>query len=329
MDVKFKMAIMTMVQAINSALKQEMERDKSVIVLGEDVGIDGGVFRVTDGLLNVFGPERIIDTPLAELGIVGTSIGLALGGMKPVAEIQFDGFIYSAVDQMISHLSRVRNRSRGRYKCPVVIRFPYGGGIKALEHHSEAMEALFAHIPGLKVVIPATPYDAKGLLISAIRDPDPVIFMEPKRVYRAIKEDVPETEYMVEIGKANVRKEGSDVTLIAWGSTVKMSLDMLDKLTNVSVELIDLRTISPMDTETILNSVRKTGRVVIVHEEPQSFGTGAEIMARITERELLSLKAPIKRVTGYDVPTPYPKLEDYYLPNASRVTKAIEEVMKF
>ena len=323
------MAIMTMVQAINSALKQEMERDKSVIVLGEDVGIDGGVFRVTDGLLNVFGPERIIDTPLAELGIVGTSIGLALGGMKPVAEIQFDGFIYSAVDQMISHLSRVRNRSRGRYKCPVVIRFPYGGGIKALEHHSEAMEALFAHIPGLKVVIPATPYDAKGLLISAIRDPDPVIFMEPKRVYRAIKEDVPETEYMVEIGKANVRKEGSDVTLIAWGSTVKMSLDMLDKLTNVSVELIDLRTISPMDTETILNSVRKTGRVVIVHEEPQSFGTGAEIMARITERELLSLKAPIKRVTGYDVPTPYPKLEDYYLPNASRVTKAIEEVMKF
>jgi len=322
------MTIMTMVQAINAALRQEMERDESVIVLGEDVGVDGGVFRVTDGLIKDF-PDRIIDTPLAELGIIGTSIGLALGGMKPVAEIQFDGFVYSGLDQMISHMSRIRNRSRGRYKCPMVVRFPYGGGIKALEHHSEAMEALFAHIPGLKVVIPSTPYDAKGLLASAIRDPDPVIFMEPKRVYRAIKEDVPEEEYTIEIGKANIHKEGSDVTLIAWGSAVKMSLDVLDKIGDISVELIDLRTISPMDTETILNSVRKTGRVVIAHEEPQSFGTGAEIMARITERELLSLKAPIKRVTGYDVPTPYPKLENYYLPNVSRVTKAIQEVMKF
>ena len=253
------MAIMTMVQAINATLKQEMERDDAVIVLGEDVGRDGGVFRVTDGLIDIFGPDRLIDTPLSELGIVGTSIGLALGGMKPIAEIQFDGFVYSSLDQIISHMSRIRNRSRGRYKCPMVLRFPYGGGIKAIEHHSEAMEALFAHIPGIKVVIPSTPYDAKGLLTSAIRDSDPVIFMEPKRVYRSIKEDVPENDYTIEIGKASVRKEGNDVTLIAWGSMVKTALETVEKINDVGVEVIDLRLIISM-----INLINNTSVAIIV-----------------------------------------------------------------
>ncbi|MCX6816090.1 MAG: alpha-ketoacid dehydrogenase subunit beta [Candidatus Aenigmarchaeota archaeon] len=324
------MTTMNIVQAVNLALREEMERDDKVLVLGEDVGKNGGVFRATEGLFQLYGEDRVIDTPLSELGIVGTSIGLALGGMKPVAEIQFDGFIYGGFDQIVSHMSRIRNRTRGRFNCHLVIRVPYGGGIKALEHHSETPEVYFAHVPGIKVVIPSTPYDAKGLLTAAIRDPDPVIFFEPKRIYRAIKEDVPETDYTVPIGKANVRKEGNDVTLIAWGSMVRTCMDAAEKMKGeADCEVIDVRTISPLDTETLLASAKKTGRVVIVHEAPRSFGVGAEISARISEREILSLEAPIVRVTGYDVVTPYSKLEDYYIPDSFRVVRAIKQVMSF
>ncbi len=322
------MANLTIVEAVNAALKQEMERDKSVIVLGEDVGKDGGVFRATEGLYRLYGENRVIDTPLSEVGIVGTSIGLALGGMKPVAEIQFDGFIYSAFDQVVSHLSRIRNRSRGRYSCSLVIRAPYGGGIKALEHHSETPEAYFAHVPGIKVVIPSNPYDAKGLLASAIRDPDPVIFFEPKKVYRAIRDEVPDESYTVPIGQAAVKKEGSDVTIITWGSMVRTCIDTANN-SDASVEIIDVRTISPLDTDAILNSVKKTKRAIIVHEAPRSFGVGAEISARINERAILNLEAPILRVTGYDVTVPYPKTEDYYLPDAFRIQRAIKQIMEF
>jgi len=324
------MVNLTLVQAITLALREEMERDDRVILLGEDVGKDGGVFRATEGLYQLYGDSRVIDTPLAELGIVGVSVGLALGGMRPVAEIQFDGFVYEAFDQVVSHLSRMRNRTRGRYNCHVVIRVPYGGGIKALEHHSETPEAYFAHVPGIKIVIPSTPYDAKGLLTAAIRDPDPVIFFEPKRIYRAIREDVPEGDYTIEIGKANVRREGSDVTIVTWGSTVRACLDAAEKLKDeANCEVIDVRTISPLDTESILNSVKKTGRVIIVHEAPRSFGVGAEISAEINEKELLSLEAPVIRVTGYSVVTPYPKLEDYYIPDSFRVMRAVRQVMNF
>jgi len=315
-----------MVEAINLALKQEMKKDSKVIVLGEDVGVDGGVFRVTDSLLKLYGPERVIDTPLSESGIVGTSIGLAIGGMKPVAEIQFDGFTYPALDQLISHASRIRNRSRGRFSCPMVFRFPCSGGIKALEHHSESPETYYIHIPGLKVVMPSTPYEAKGLLVSAIRDPDPVIFMEPKRLYRAIKQEVPEKEYSIPLGKASIRKEGSDVTLISWGAMVR---ECEKTETNVSCEIIDLRTLKPLDMDTVINSVKKTGRAIIVQEAPRTCGLGAEVSARIVEKALLDLKAPVERVTGFDTVIPLAKLEEYYLPNPKRIKKAIEKVMSF
>jgi pyruvate dehydrogenase E1 component beta subunit len=322
------MTELTFVEAVNFALKQEMRRDKSIVILGEDVGRDGGVFRATDGIQRLYGESRVIDTPLSELGIVGASLGLALGGMKPVAEIQFDGFVYGAFDQVISHISRMRNRSRGRYSCPLVIRIPYGGGIKAIEHHSETPETYFSHVPGIKVVMPSGPYDAKGLLLSAMRDPDPVIFFEPKKIYRSFREDVPDGDYTVPIGQAAVKKEGTDVTLISWGSSVRTCLEAANS-SDKSVEVVDLRTISPMDTDTILNSVQKTGRVLIVHEAPRSFGAGAEVSARIAERSILNLKAPIMRVTGYDVTTPYPKLEDYNLPDAYRISRAISKIMEF
>src|SRR3989338_6872358 len=263
------MVVATIVQAINMAMKQEMKRDQKVIVLGEDVGLDGGVFRATDGLIHELGKERVFDTPLAELGIVGTSIGLAINGMRPVAEIEFSGFMYATFDQILSHAVRIRTRSRGSYSCPMVIRTPYGGGIRALELHCESGESIFAHVPGLKMVIPSNPYDAKGLLASAIRDPDPVIFYEPMRIYRAIKQDIPENDYTVPIGKAQVAQEGDDLTLIAWGAMVKTCQDAIEKLNSkYSVELIDLRTINPYDAETIINSVKKTGRCVIAHEAP-------------------------------------------------------------
>ena len=322
------MPAMTMVEALNLALKQEMSRDKYVIVLGEDVGIDGGVFRVTEGLYKKFGPNRVLDTPLAESGIVGTSIGLALGGLKPVAEIQFSGFIYPALDQLISHASRIRNRSRGLFNVPMVVRAPYGGGIKALEHHSESMEALFIHTPGLKVVMPSTPYDAKGLLVSAIRDPDPVIFFESEKLYRSIKQEVPTKEFTIPLGKAAIRKEGSDVTIITWGAMTVPSLSAAAK-SNYSIEVIDLRTLSPFDIETVINSVKKTGRAIVVHEAPRTAGLGAEIVAQINEKALLDLQAPVERVTGYDTIFPLAKLENYYLPDVKKVTEAIERVMKF
>ena len=321
---------MNLVEAINLALKQEMKNDRTVIVLGEDVGKNGGVFRVTEGLWKEFGEERVIDTPLAETAIVGTSIGLAINGMKPVAEIQFDGFSIPTLDQLINHASRMRTRSRGRFHVPLVVRIPYGGGIRALEHHSESPETHFVHTPGLKVVVPANPYDAKGLLVSAIRDPDPVIFLEPKRVYRAIKQEVPETEYTIPIGKANVVQEGKDVTVIAWGAMVKTVNEAVEKISGkYSVEVIDVRTLSPLDSETIVNSVKKTGRAVVVHEAPKTLGLGAELAAIINEKALLNLKAPVRRVTGLDIVIPLPKMEKYYFPDDERVIKGIEQVMTF
>ncbi len=325
------MASLNMVEAINAALMEEMARDESIIVLGEDVGQLGGVFRVTDGLHSRFGPERVIDTPLAEAGIVGTALGLAVGGFKPVPEIQFMGFLPAALDQIICHISRYRNRSRGRYSLPMVVRLPYGAGIHAPEHHSESTEALLAHIPGLKVVIPATPTDAKGLLISAIRDPDPVIFLEPKRIYRAIREELPEGEYTVPLAQAKVIRAGSTVTAVAWGAMVREVVRAADLVATegISVEIIDLRTIAPMDDETIVRSIKKTGRGVIVHEACRTCGLAAEIIARIQEKAFLSLAAPVERVTGFDTVVPLLKLEDNYLPDAFRISRAIRKVAKY
>ncbi|MBI4019519.1 MAG: alpha-ketoacid dehydrogenase subunit beta [Candidatus Aenigmarchaeota archaeon] len=316
-----------MVTALNMALEQEMKRNKNVIILGEDVGRDGGVFRVTEGLLGKF-PGRVIDTPLAELGIVGVGIGMAVYGMRPVAEVQFDGFVQPAMDHIVNHMARLRNRTRGRYTVPMVLRFPYGGGIKALEHHSDSPETFFVHTPGLKVIIPSGPYDAKGLLASAIRSPDPVIFMEPKRIYRAIKEDVPEEEYTVPIGEAKVLREGAEITIIAYGSMIRECIKVAES-SSYSIEIIDLRTLSPVDFAAIEKSVKKTGRAVIVHEAPRTLGMGAEISALINEKLLLSLKAPVKRVTGFDIIMPLPQMEDYYLPNAERITAAVKECMEF
>ena len=325
------MAKRNMVEAINRGLMEEMERDSSVMVLGEDVGKEGGVFRVTDGLQSRFGAERVVDTPLAESGIVGVALGLAVKGFKPVAELQFMGFLPPALDQVISHVSRIRNRSRGRYTCPMVIRMPYGGGIHAPEHHSESIEAMLAHIPGIKVVIPSTPHDAKGLIVSAIRDPDPVLFLEPKRVYRAIKEEVPDEEYTVPIGEARVVREGDDVTVISWGAMVREALHAAEKVKGegVNAEVIDLRTISPLDDETIATSVKKTGRAVIVHEAARTCGLGAEIIARINEKALLSLEAPVERVTGFDTVFPLYKMEHHYLPGPERILRGIRKVMAF
>ncbi len=325
------MAKRNMVEAINRGLMEEMERDPSVMVLGEDVGKEGGVFRVTEGLQAKFGPERVVDTPLAESAIVGTAFGLAVKGLRPVAEIQFEGFLAPAMDQIMSHICRIRTRSRGRFTCPMVIRSPWGGGIRAPEHHSDSPEAIFAHTPGIKVVIPSTPYDAKGLIVSAIRDPDPVLFFEPKRIYRAIKEEVPDGEYTIPIGQAKVIREGSDVTVISWGAMLREVLrtaEMMDK-EGVKVEIIDLQTISPMDETTFLESVRKTGRAVIVHEAPRTCGLGAEIIARINEKALLSLAAPVERVTGFDTVVPLMKLENHYLPSPERILRGIRKVMAF
>jgi pyruvate dehydrogenase E1 component beta subunit len=325
------MAKLNMVEAINLALREEMERDSRVVVLGEDVGKEGGVFRVTDGLQERFGADRVVDTPLAESGIVGTAFGLAVYGLLPIAEIQFEGFLYPCLDQINNHISRIRNRSRGRFTCPMVIRTPYGGGIHAPEHHSDSPEAILAHIPGIKVVIPSTPYEAKGLLLSAIRDPDPVIFMEPKRIYRAIREEVPEGDYTIPLGKARLVQEGKDVTVIAWGAMVREVLNAAEQLKGdkIEMEIIDLRTISPIDIDTIITSIRKTGRGVIVHEAPKTCGLGAEIIALVNEKALLSLQAPVERVTGFDIPVPLLKTEHYYLPNPKRIVMAVKKVMSF
>jgi 2-oxoisovalerate dehydrogenase E1 component beta subunit len=307
-----------------------MTRNDKVIILGEDVGVNGGVFRATDGLYQEFGPNRVIDTPLAESGIIGVSIGMALYGLRPVPEIQFMDFIYPGFDQIQSELAKFRYRSGGQFTTPVVIRTPYGGGIRGGHYHSQSTEAFFAHTPGLKVVIPATPYDAKGLLTAAMRDPDPVIFLEPKKIYRTVRGDVPNEEYTVPIGKANIAREGNDVVVFAYGTMLHVAMEAaeLAAAKSINVEVVDIRTIIPFDIETIMNSVKKTGRVVILHEACKTCGFGAEIAAQIAERCILNLKAPILRVAGFDVPFPY-VLEDEYLPNATRVLAAIEKVYNF
>jgi pyruvate dehydrogenase E1 component beta subunit len=318
------MANLTLVQAINLALTQEMEADDRVVLLGEDIGKNGGVFRVTEGLQARFGEDRVVDTPLAESGIVATAIGLAMNGMRPVPEIQFEGFLGPAYDQIVNHAGRYRTRTRGAITVPMTIRVPVGGGIHAPELHSDSPEAIYAHHPGLKVVMPSTPYDAKGMLISAIRDPDPVIFFEPKRIYRAFREEVPEDEYTVPIGKAKTVEEGSDVTVVSWGAPVLQCLKAMDSLPDdISVELIDLRTIYPMDIDAVCESVEKTGRCVVVHEAARTAGMGAEIIATIQERCFLHLEAPVQRVTGFDTVMPYYKLELDYLPEAPRIAEAI------
>jgi len=319
-----------LVQAINHALDFEMERDQRVVVLGEDVGLNGGVFRVTEGLQAKYGEDRVADTPLAESGIIGTSIGLAMAGMRPVPEIQFEGFLGPAYDQLVNHAARYRTRTRGAITIPMTVRVPVGGGIHAPELHSDSPEAIYAHHPGLKVVMPSTPYDAKGLLLSAIRDPDPVVYFEPKRVYRSFKEEVPDDDYEIPIGEAKVVSEGEDVTVVTWGQPVFQCLAAMDELPeDVSVELIDLRTIYPIDIDTIAQSVQKTGRAVVVHEAPLTAGLGAEISSLIQEHCFLHLEAPVQRVTGFDTVMPYYKLELEYLPEKPRILEAIQQCVAY
>lgn len=320
----------TIADALNNALHLEMQRDPRVMILGEDVGVDGGVFRITDGLITKFGGERVIDTPLAESAIVGTAIGLAMVGMRPVCEMQFDGFVYPAFDQIVNHAARMRNRSRGKYSCPLVIRFPYGGGVRALEHHSESAETYYIHTPGLKVVCPATPYDAKGLLLAAIRDPDPVIFQEPKKYYRNIKEEVPDEDYIVPLGVARVMIPGNDVTVVGWGAMIPLILKVLPHFQQkgISLEVIDLRTLSPLDSATILDSVGKTGRCVVVQEAPRTLGFAAEISAQITEKLFSQLKAPVVRITGFDTIPPLLKSEHWNILDETRVIGGIEKILK-
>jgi pyruvate dehydrogenase E1 component beta subunit len=324
------MANLTLVQAVRDALLTEMTLDPRVVLMGEDVGLNGGVFRATEGLQKEFGEERVMDTPLAESGIIGLACGMAVNGMKPVPEIQFMDFIFPAFDQIVSEVAKLRYRSGGGFKCPMVIRTPYGGGIKGGHYHSQSGETYFAHTAGIKVVIPSNPYDTKGLLIAAIRDPDPVLFMEPKRLYRSVKGEVPEEAYTVEIGKAQVVRPGKDVTLIAWGAMVPVCLKAAElcEPRGADCEVIDVRTLVPLDEETILESVRKTGRVVIVHEAQKTCGFGAEISALISEEAILSLEAPIVRVTGLDTPFPY-TLEHIYLPDPERVALAVGKVKNF
>jgi len=325
------MANLTMVQSITEALKQEMERDDRVLLLGQDIGKNGGVFRATDGLFEQFGENRVIDTPLAESGIVGTSVGLSLNNMRPVAEIQFLGFIYETMDQICTQAARMRFRSAGRFTAPIVIRSPFGGGVRTPEMHSDSLEALFAHTPGLKVVIPSNPYDAKGLLISAIRDENPVIFLEPMKLYRSSREEVPEESYTVPLGKAKLVKEGDDITIVTYGANVpfvhKVATEYEGK--GISIEVIDLRTIHPIDFETILESVEKTGRLIIIHEAVKTGGVGGEIAAHISEKAFFSLSAPIIRITGYDTPFPVTQVEDDWLPNVQRLQEGIENVMMY
>ena len=325
------MPTMNIIQAVNDALSIEMELDERVVILGEDIGKFGGVFRATKGLLDKFGPDRVLDTPLSENGIVGTAIGMSLYGLRPVPEIQFSDFIYPAFDQIVSELSKMRYRSGGQFYCPMVIRTPCGGGIKGGHYHSQSPEAYFIHTAGLKVVMPSNPYDAKGLLIASIRDNNPVIFLEPKSIYRAGKGEVPEGEYTVELSKAEVVCEGKDVTLLTYGAMVHRACQAAEKSRNqegISTEIIDLRTLMPYDIDTILKSVRKTGRIVIVHEAPKTCGFGAELSATLNEKALLSLQAPILRVTGFDVPFPY-IFEQEYLPNEKRIRKALTDSINF
>ncbi|MHC5027548.1 MAG: alpha-ketoacid dehydrogenase subunit beta [Planctomycetota bacterium] len=321
---------MTMVEALNLALHQNMAADENVLCMGEDIGVNGGVFRVTKGLRDAFGEDRVLDTPLAECGIVGTAVGMAIYGLKPIAEIQFSGFTMQAFDQIEQNMARYRNRSRNRYTVPMVLRTPYGGGIRAVEHHSESREAYWAHTPGLKVVIPSGPRNARALLHTSINDPDPVVFYEPKAVYRAFREDVPDAPEGMPLGKAHVAREGGDVTMIAYGAMMRPVLESADDLKDlhgISAEVIDLLSIAPMDTETLAASVAKTGRCVIVHEGPRTCGIAAEIIARLNEAVFECLEAPIRRVTGYDTHFPYFQCEQHYPPDADTISLAVQETV--
>jgi pyruvate dehydrogenase E1 component beta subunit len=323
---------MNMVQAINLGLDQEMARNERVLMLGQDIGVDGGVFRVTDGLVEKYGEARVVDTPLAESGILGTAIGMAMAGLRPVTEMQFSGFAYVMYHQLEGHAARFRSRTHGQITIPLVVRMPYGGGVRALEHHSESREATFAHTPGVKVVIPSTPRNARALIVAAIRDPDPVVFMEPKRSYRAFRQEVPEEEEVAEIGKADILMEGDDLTVISWGAMMRTTSPVVEKIQQergVKIELIDLLTISPMDTKAIEQSVSKTGRCVIVQEAPRTLGLASEIIALINDTVLMHLEAPVNRVTGYDVVTPYFGREGAYMPTPGRVQRAIEQTLDF
>jgi pyruvate dehydrogenase E1 component beta subunit len=325
------MSKMTMIQALNLALRQEMEKDDGVIILGEDVGVDGGVFRATDGLITQFGEERVLDTPLAESAIAGMSIGMAAYGLKPVCEIQFSGFSYQTFHQIENHAARLRWRSQGRYHVPMVLRTPYGGGVRALEHHSESRETYWAHTPGLKMVIPSGPRNARALLVSAIRDPDPVIFYESKALYRAYREEVPDEEETIPIGKSTIVREGKDLTMISYGTMMRPTLEaasVLKEKEGVEAEVIDILTVAPLDDELFVQSVLKTGRAVVIHEAPRSFGPGAEIITRLMEKAFYYLEAPIERVTGYDVITPLFSRENHYIPNANRILRAARKVLK-
>jgi pyruvate dehydrogenase E1 component beta subunit len=323
------MAERTMAQALNAALAEALQSD-DVVLLGEDVGTTGGVFRVTDGLQKTFGEDRVIDTPVAESGIVGAAFGMAIAGLRPIAELQFMGFSYPAFDQIVNHVARIRNRSRHRFTAPLVIRIPYGGGIGAAEHHSESLEAIYAHVPGLKVVVPSRPTDAKGLLTAAINDPDPVIFLEPIRAYRAMKEEVPDGPFELPIGVASIERPGADVTLIAYGAMMKETRQTAELLaeSGIDAEVIDLRTLVPLDTETILASVEHTGRAVVIHEAPRTAGFGAEIAATIAEKALFSLKAPVERVTAWDIVVPLRRAEQHYAPGVGRIVAAARRTLE-
>lgn len=322
---------LTIIEALNQALATEMERDERIVLLGQDIGKNGGVFRVTDGLQARFGESRVFDTPLAESGIIGTTIGMAVNGLHPIAEIQFAGFIFVAMNQIVSQAARMRVRSAGMYHCPMVIRAPYGGGVRTPEMHSDSLEGVFLQTPGLKIVLPSSPYDAKGLLLAAIEDPDPVIFLENIKLYRSFKQEVPPERYTIPLGQAAILQEGSDITIITYGAMVPVSQQAAHKLseeTGASIEIIDLRTIWPMDEETIVKSVTKTGRAIVVHEAPMAGGVSAEIVSIINDNCLYSLLKPVARVTGYDTPFPSPGLEDNYVPTVSRVVKALRQTLE-
>ncbi|WP_324295667.1 alpha-ketoacid dehydrogenase subunit beta [Rossellomorea vietnamensis] len=331
MSTLTKMKTLTMVQAITEAMRVMLQENQDVLLMGEDIGTNGGVFRATDGLQQEFGEDRVLDTPLSEAGFIGAAIGMGLNGFRPVTEVQFLGFIYPAYEQIMTHASRIRARTLGSFTCPLVIRAPYGAGVRAPEIHSDSTEALFTHMPGIKVVCPATPYDAKGLLIAAIEDPDPVLFLEPMRCYRSSKEEVPEEKYTVEIGKGKVVAEGEDVTIIAWGAMVKIAEDAAKEAADkgISCEVLDLRTLYPLDKDLISNSVQKTGRTVIVHEAHATGGVGNDVLTIINDKSFLYQKAPTERVTGFDTPVPYFGFEDFYLPDSKRVLAAVEKVTRY
>lgn len=325
------MSVMTIVKAINNALDIKLKEDENIVIYGEDVGVEGGVFRVTEGLQRKYGAERVFDSPLAESGIVGTALGMAVSGLRPVVELQFEGFTFPAFNQILSNVARIQNRSRGKYKAPMVIRFPYGGGVNALEHHSDSPEALFAHIPGLKVVIPSTPHDAKGMMIAALESNDPIIFMEPKRIYRAIKQDVPDEKYTLPLDKARVVQEGSDITLVTFGAMIRecQKAIVMAEEAGISVELIDLRSIYPIDREAIRTSVRKTGRMIVVAEAHESFSVGSELLAIANEEAFLYLEAPPRRVGGFDTIVPLAQGEPYYIISPDRIFYEIEKTIHF